>query len=124
MSKEMESPLAGKTCFFCLDPLTHEECVRNVTGCECKIECHGRCLQDWFTAKQRIECPICHTLVESIPPPPHEVIQIIHVPIAASDEMLWTRQLRHREKSVAICCGMIMLWWIAGVIFDAVFFHS
>ena len=109
-------------CLFCLEEIKESQNCPNVIGCECEVNCHPNCLQEWFQQKQQIECPICH--VVRIPNPVHRIeppreFVIVHVQGSPNPELV--RTLRSQEKCIGMCCGMFLLWWIIGLVFEFAF---
>lgn len=93
------------SCLFCLD-IIKENPTQNPVGCSCKIHAHQSCFQNWFTQKERMECPICHTV--AVPTPfHHDQVHVVFV-----ERPTETRPNRTSEKAIAMCCCILLGWAI------------
>lgn len=94
------------TCLFCLEPIK-DNLVQNPIGCSCKILVHPQCFQQWCHQKQQLECPVCHTVVQTNP---HIVYVIAPAPEVPSDFM---NTIRRHDKCLGFCCCGLLLWFVA-----------
>jgi hypothetical protein len=101
-----------ESCMVCLDPLK-ENPTSNPFGCSCKILAHEACLRSWFHQKQKLECPICHTVITQNP-----VVIYIQPPRQEEEER---RVYRRNEKAIAMCCCILLGWAISLSILEFVF---
>ena len=107
-------------CLFCLES-TKENPIRNPIGCSCKIQAHEACFHTWFNTKQKLECPICHTV--SLP---NRVINdnIYVVYINNTDREEQNRVFRGHEKAVGFCCCILLTWSIVLTILEVMSKHG
>ena len=99
------------SCMFCLDETTPEFTVitldfNKYMVCECKIHTHVECWMTYILHKGHIECPICHTIVQTVvnvrPPSPRE-IQVRYSTQTPQVEVVQYNQLyRHPVPAVVI----------------------
>lgn len=100
-----------ENCLFCLESIRGNPTV-NPPGCSCKIQAHESCLHAWFTQKQQLECPICHTVAT-----PNPIVILIENRQLIEEENLFQRN----QKLVAACCCVLMFWAISLTLLDRVF---
>ena len=105
------------SCLFCLETVEKDK-LSNPIGCQCQILAHRSCFEQWFTQKNQMECPICHTI--AVPNP--VTIDDIHIVYIDTTNVI-ERQRRYRghEKAVAFCCCLLMGWALGLTILDLVF---
>ena len=116
-------------CLFCLEENSEENTLIQLDfstyfqppTCSCKVMTHVDCWMTYYVHKARTECPICHRIYDTQPPPPSVVtttfdisnlqqpIRVIVVP----DEVNDTRY-RHivRNVSLSILFGFILFLMI------------
>jgi hypothetical protein len=99
-------------CLFCLEPVRENHTV-NPPGCSCKIVAHEACIHTWYSQKQSLECPICHTVVIENPIPLFEINEAINQVIQERriNQAIQERRINQaNQKVVAGCCFIIMAW--------------
>lgn len=105
------------SCLFCLETV-EKNLIPNPIGCACRISAHSACFEQWFSQKQQMECPICHTV--SIPNAVAvDNIRIVFIDTTREREM-HERRFRGHEKAVAACCCLLMGWAIGITIIDLI----
>lgn len=106
-------------CLFCLDEMKENQSCPNLIGCECEVNCHPSCLQDWFQQKQQMECPICHVVLAANPlhriEPPREYVIVRLQNIEHQEHR---NRIRLQDKCIGFCCLTILLWWIGGLVLE------
>ena len=95
---------------FCLDETTPEFTVitldfNKYMVCECKIHTHVECWMTYILHKGHIECPICHTIVQTVinvrPPSPRE-IQVRYSTQTPQVEIVHYNQLYQHPVSAVV----------------------
>jgi hypothetical protein len=104
------------TCLFCLEPI-QDNPAQNPIGCSCKILLHPQCLEQWWTQKQQLECPVCHTV--AVPNPQiNESVRVVYVAMNPEET---TGITPSQQKCVGFCCLGFLFWSIALSILSWVF---
>jgi hypothetical protein len=98
------------SCLFCLEPVRENHTV-NPSGCSCKIVAHEACIHAWYSQKQSLECPICHTVVIQNP-----------IPVFEINQALEERRVYQVNQIIAAgCCFLVMAWFTSLSILEYVY---
>jgi len=102
-------------CMFCLEQSTPEYSVitmdfRHYLKCECKVHSHANCWMMYIIHKGRVECPICHTLLQQMYRPPLHVAHVPTIVIRREVREIRDEPLNARAVLLFICMfvGMII----------------
>lgn len=93
-------------CLICFEAVK-DEMNENPVGCPCRLFAHRACLDEWFTQKQQLECPICHTVF--LPNPLQAQLQMIYVTVSeVARHQREQQRRRNRDQWIMLGCCVVL----------------
>lgn len=106
------------SCLFCLEQIK-ENRMMNPIGCQCTLQAHTHCFEQWFQQKNQMECPICHT----VSVPNRMVMDTVHVVYIQTPQVVRQNPMVGHEKAAAFCCCLLLGWPVGITILNMVMGH-